>query len=206
MRMKILAISDEEVVKFYDNYRDGIFDGYDCILSSGDLHRNYLEFIATMAHCPVYYVRGNHDDSFDFRPPGGCICVEDRIHVVNGVRILGLGGSYRYRDGTNFYTEKQMRKRIRKLWFSLWYYKGFDILLTHAPAYGLNDMDNVSHRGFECFLELMEKYRPKYFIHGHVHRNYGVGIPQIDHYQETMVINACGYCAFEYEEKTKEEN
>lgn len=202
--MKILAISDEEVMKFYDNYRDGIFDGYDMILSSGDLHRNYLEFIATMAHCPVFYVKGNHDESFELLPPGGCVCVEDRIHVVNGVRILGLGGSYRYRNGTNFYTEKQMKKRIRKLWFSLWYYKGFDILLTHAPAYGLNDLDNISHRGFECFLELMEKYRPKYFIHGHVHRNYGVSIPQKDTYKDTTVINACGYCAFEYDQDEEE--
>lgn len=196
--MKILAISDEEVLKFYDCYREGVFDGYDCIISCGDLHRNYLEFIATMARCPVYYVRGNHDEGFEYVPPGGCICIEDRIHVINGVRVLGLGGSYRYRDGRNFYTEKQMRKRIRNLWLSLKYYKGFDILITHAPAYGLNDLDNISHRGFECFLELLEKYRPKFLVHGHIHRNYGVSIPQKDTYMDTTVVNACGYCVIEY--------
>jgi Icc-related predicted phosphoesterase len=199
--MRILAIADEEVPQFYDFYRDGVFDGYDMILACGDLSRRYLEFIATMARCPVYYVRGNHDEDFGYYAPGGCICIEDRVHICNGIRVLGLGGSYRYRDGTNFYTEKQMVKRIKKLWFSLWHHKGFDILLTHAPAYQLNDMDNLSHRGFECFIELMDKYAPKYFIHGHVHRNYGIDIPQKCKYNNTTVINACGYCVIEYDEK-----
>lgn len=27
----------------------------------------------------------------------------------------------------------------------------FDILLTHAPAAGINDMDDLPHRGFQCF-------------------------------------------------------
>ena len=196
--MKILAIADEEVPKFYDTYRDGVFDGYDMIISCGDLHRNYLEFIATMAKCPVFYVRGNHDDGYDYKPPGGCICLEDKIYIYHGIRIMGLGGAYRYREGNNFYTEKEMKKRIRRLSLLLRYYKGIDILVTHAPSYGVNDMDNISHRGFECFGELLEKYQPRFHIHGHVLRNYGFHIPQKDTFKNTAVINACGYCVLEY--------
>ena len=96
------------------------------------------------------------------------------------------------------YTEKQMKRRIRKLGFQLWKKKGFDILLTHAPAYGVNDMEDIAHRGFECFLELLEKYKPKYFIHGHVHRNYGQKIPQIDQYKGVTVVNAYEYCKLDY--------
>lgn len=70
------------------------------------------------------------------------------IYVYQGVRILGLGGSYRYRDGKYMYTEAQMRCRIRRLWFQLHKYGGFDILVTHAPARHINDFDNLSHRGF----------------------------------------------------------
>lgn len=201
--MKILTISDVEVPQFYDFYRDGMFNEYDMILACGDLKRRYLEFIATMAHCPVFYVRGNHDDDYANVPPGGCICIEDTIYEYQGVRILGLGGSYKYRNGINFYTEKQMRKRIRRMWFCLRKKKGFDILLTHAPAYGLNDFNTQAHRGFECFIELLEKYRPKYFIHGHIHKNYGVDIPQRSNYGETTVINASGYCVIEYPEGTR---
>ena len=53
----------------------------------------------------MVYVRGNHNDSFLDSPPEGCICAEDRIVVCGGVRILGLGGSHRYQNGRNMYTE-----------------------------------------------------------------------------------------------------
>lgn len=196
--MKILAISDQEARYYYDFYMPGRFDEFDLILACGDLKIRYLEFIATMARCPVLYVRGNHDDGFETNPPGGCICIEDKIYEYKGVRILGLGGSYRYRPGLNMYTEKQMKRRIFKLGLQLWKKKGFDILLTHAPAYGLNDEEHIAHRGFECFIELLEKYKPKYFIHGHVHRNYGQNIPQICTYQDTTVVNAYEYCKLDY--------
>ncbi len=198
--MKILTIADEESPYFYDYYTPGRLDGYDLILSCGDLKPRYLEFIATLAHCPVLYVRGNHDDYLNDNPPGGCICVENKIYVHNGIRIMGLGGSYRYRPGKNMFTEKQMVRRIQRMSGWIWKYKGFDILLTHAPALGLNDTEHISHKGFECFLKLMEKYKPKFFIHGHVHRNYGTDIPQKCSYGDTTVINAYNYCVVEYEE------
>jgi Icc-related predicted phosphoesterase len=96
------------------------------------------------------------------------------------------------------FTERQMRRRIRRLWFQLWYHKGFDILVTHAPAYGVNDLDDLPHRGFQCFLKLLEKYKPKYFIHGHVHRNYGIKIPRVCKREETTIVNAFEYYAFDY--------
>lgn len=196
--MRILAIADEESKYFYDNYSPGKLDGFDLILACGDLRKEYLEFLATLAHCPVLYVHGNHDDAFDAAPPGGCICVEDQIYTYRGVRILGLGGSYRYRDGTHMYTEFQMARRIRKLKFRLWRSGGFDILMTHAPARHINDFDSLPHRGFVCFTDLLEQYRPKYFVHGHIHRSYGPNIPQRSSYGDTTTINASGYYVFEY--------
>ena len=91
--MKILALADEEAKIFYDYYRPGCLDEYELILACGDLKAKYLEFIATMAHCPVLYVRGNHDDRLEAEPPGGCICIENQVYEYRGIRILGLGGS-----------------------------------------------------------------------------------------------------------------
>lgn len=90
---------------------------------------------------------------------------------------MGLGGSYRYSPGINQYTERKMRNRIFKMWFPLWRKKGFDILLTHAAAYGVDDANDWAHMGFECFVKLLDIYRPKYYIHGHIHLNYGGDIP-----------------------------
>lgn len=197
--MKILAVSDVPSDRYYEYYRPGKLDEFDLILSCGDLRPEYLEFLVTMARCPLIYVHGNHDDSYG-REPQGCICADDTIVECGGLRILGLGGSNRYREGAYMYTEKQMQSRIRRLWLPLKKHHGFDILLTHAPAFGLNDFQTIPHRGFECFHTLMDKYEPSYFIHGHIHRNYDFRIPQRDHYGKTTVINAFEYAVIDTEE------
>ena len=194
--MKILVISDVESKYFYDYYTPGKLKDIDLILACGDLKVQYLEFLVTMARCPLLYVHGNHDERFP-REPEGCICVDDTLYEYRGLRILGLGGSYRYRDGKYMYTERQMRRRIFRLRWKLRRKKGFDILLTHAPARGIHDFDTLSHRGFACFIALMDKYKPKYFVHGHIHRNYGVDIPRRTRYGKTEVINAYEYHVIE---------
>jgi len=196
--MRVLAVGDVPSPYYYEHYAPGRLNEFDLILSCGDLKQSYLEFLATLAPCPVVYVRGNHDDSYAAAPPGGCICAEDRIVVYRGLRILGLGGSYRYRDGRNMYTEQQMRRRVRRLYFQLQKHHGFDILLTHAPARHINDFDTLPHRGFECFAELLDRYRPPYFVHGHIHRNYGMNIPQRTVYGSTTIINAFDHCGFDF--------
>ena len=188
--MKILAVSDEEAKSLYDYYRPGVLTGYDLILSCGDLKRAYLEFLVTMSNTPLVYVRGNHDDGFAADPPTGCICADGKVVTVKGVRIMGLGGTRKYRPGENMYTELQMERRAGKLRFPAWRAGGVDIILTHAPPRGIHDLEDLPHQGFECFNALIEKYEPTYFIHGHIHLNYGVNIPRRTRYRRTEVINA----------------
>lgn len=195
--MKILAVADVESKYFYDFYTPGKLDEFDLILACGDLNRAYLEFLVTMARCPVLYVHGNHDGGFDTEPPEGCECIDDKLYEYQGLRILGLGGSYRYREGKYMYSEAQMRLRILRLSYQIWRHKGFDILMTHAPARHLNDIDSRSHRGFQCFHRLLDRYQPAYFVHGHIHKNYGMRVPQRTQHGKTMVINAYDYCVFE---------
>ncbi len=187
--MKILAVADVESKYFFEYYTPGKLKDYDLIIACGDLRASYLEFLVTMARCPLLYVHGNHDDRFP-REPEGCVCIDDCLYEYQGLRILGLGGSYRYAQGSYMYTERQMRRRIRRLRFRLWRKKGFDILVTHAPARGINDFDTLSHRGFECFVELLDRYKPRLFLHGHIHRNYGAEIPRRTQRGETEIVNA----------------
>ncbi len=200
--MKILAVADDESKYYYDYYTPGMLDDFDLILACGDLHKVYLEFLTTMASCPVMYVRGNHDDLLMEDPPGGCICIEDIVYDYNGLRIAGLGGSLKYRDGKNMFTEEQMAKRVRKLARSIRKHGGVDILVTHAPARGINDFDSVSHRGFEAFRQFIERYHPAYLVHGHIHKNYGMHIPQISEWNGTVIINAYEHCVFHVGGKT----
>ncbi|MEY8234499.1 metallophosphoesterase [Lachnospiraceae bacterium 66-29] len=197
--MKILAVSDEESKYLWEYFDKSKLADIDLIISCGDLDPHYLSFLVTVSSAPVLYVRGNHDDKYETSPPEGCICIEDQIYVHEGVRILGLGGSMRYSSGANQYTEWQMKQRAAKLKFQLFRRRGFDILVTHAPAYQLNDGRDLPHQGFQVFRKLIEKYRPKFFLHGHVHLNYGRNQKRYDKYQDTHIINAFERCVFEFE-------
>ena len=204
--MRILALADEEAPALYDHFDKSRLEGIDLIISCGDLNPRYLSFLATFASVPVLYVHGNHDEKYKQIPPEGCICIEDQIYVYKGVRILGLGGSMRYREGEHQYTEWGMRHRVSKLWFQLLRRRGFDILVTHAPAYQLNDGRDLPHQGFQVFNTLMERFHPKYFIHGHVHISYGRRHKRYDKYQDTHVINAYERCVFDFEDVHPEEH
>ena len=133
--MKILAIADVESKYLWDYFEKSKLEGIDLIISCGDLDPRYLSFLATFTSAPVLYVHGNHDDKYERIPPEGCICIDDKIYVHEGVRILGLGGSMRYKPGEHQYTEWEMRRRVFKLFPKLVWRRGFDILVTHAPAY-----------------------------------------------------------------------
>lgn len=188
--MKILTISDEECPALWDYYMPGRLDEFDLIIACGDLNAKYLSFLVTVARVPVLYVHGNHDVNYDQLPPEGCDCIDGHYVVYNGVRILGLGGCRKYRNGPHQYTEREMRHRIRKLWWPLWRMKGVDIVVTHAAPEGLGDDVDRAHWGFAALRELLDKYQPSWLIHGHVHISYGHHVPREIQYNGTKVINA----------------
>ena len=187
--MKILIVSDEECPALWDYYLPGRLADYDLILSCGDLKAKYLSFLVTMARCPLLYVHGNHDTDYVKDPPLGCDCLDDQIVTFNGIRILGLGGCRQYHPGAHQYTEKQMRRRIRRLRFLLWRTKGVDIVVTHAPPEGLGDAEDPAHKGFAALRELLDKYHPQYLLHGHVHLRYGHDQTRVREYEGTQIIN-----------------
>jgi len=189
--MRILALADEPSDRLWsDRCRDAL-SGIDLILSAGDLPSSYLSFITCFTNAPVIYVHGNHDDKYAQKPPEGCLCADGKIVQLKGVRILGLGGSLRYRpDAVNMYSEQEMEDRIRSLRWNLRSTGGFDILLTHSPIRGVGDQEHISHRGFECFGPLLDKYRPAVMIHGHVHQAYSAFFQRQRDYHGIPVINA----------------
>ncbi len=204
--MRILAIADEESKALWDYFDRSMLEGIDLIISCGDLDPRYLSFLVTFYSGPVLYVHGNHDGKYEQIPPEGCTCIENKLFVYKGVRILGLGGSMRYKPGPHQYTESEMKQRVTRLWFQLFRRRGFDILVAHAPAYQLNDGRDLPHQGFKIFRTLMEKYKPKFFLHGHVHLTYGRNYKRYDKYMDTHVINAYERCVFDFEDENPKEH
>jgi Icc-related predicted phosphoesterase len=195
--MKILLVSDDESPYLWDYFQPEKFKDIDLIISCGDLKAEYLSFLVTMINAPLFYVHGNHDAKYKVKPPEGCECIDGKIIKYKDIRILGLGGSHRYNSNEYQYSEKEMRKRIRKLKPRIWFNKGFDILVTHAPSFSLSDNSDECHRGFNCFDDLLDKYSPKYLLHGHVHLNYGIKERRLSR-NNTEVINGYQYYILEY--------
>lgn len=190
--MKILCIADDEDKSLYEYNTEAELRGVNLIISCGDLPVSYLEYLVTMAHAPPLHVHGNHDERYSYQPPMGCDCIEDTVYDFHGLRILGLGGSMRYKDGHYMFTEQEMEKRIAKVRRNIVLKNGFDLLVTHAPAKGYGDLEDLPHRGFDCFNALMDKYHPKYMLHGHVHPEYGNFKREREHPSGTKIINVCG--------------
>jgi len=183
----ILCVSDEEDHAIYNGYEK--LKDYDIVLSAGDLKKEYLEYIVFVSGRDLFYVLGNHDKE----EPEGCISIDGKAVEYRGLRIAGLGGSYRYSSsGQNMYTEVQMKRRVNSLKRQIRKIGGVDIIVTHAPIAGIGDLDDYAHQGFECFKELIDEFHPKYFLFGHVHRSYDYKYIGYYDYHGTQVINVAG--------------
>ena len=126
--------------------------------------------------------------------PEGCDNVDGRILEVQGLRVAGLGGSLRYKDGPNQYTQAQMRWRALNLEFRarmkrvLSGRRKVDVLITHAPPFGAGPAEDAAHVGFVAFHRIIQGLRPVLLVHGHVHP-YGKTQPE-RRVDATRVINA----------------
>ena len=137
---------------------------------------------------PLLYVPGNHDPSL--RPmdaswlplgmeqpvlgPLGCMNIDGRLVEASGLRIAGLGGSLRYKDGPNQYSQGQMGRRALRLEVRIRLKRAtrgrkLDILVTHAPPFGLAEANDAAHVGFVAFVRLIRRFQPVLAVHGHVH-------------------------------------
>jgi Icc-related predicted phosphoesterase len=212
--IKILSVSDKVDELLYSSAIKRLFGDVDLILGCGDLPYYYLEFIVTMLGGPLFYVIGNHGNAVkqsyapkeEWEYPGGCENIDGRVVQYKGLLIAGLEGSMRYNDNPDFqYTEREMAWKVWQLAPALMlnrllHGRYLDILITHAPPSGIHDRPDRCHQGFRAFRTLMDRFRPRYLIHGHVHV-YHPSEPTRTEYRKTTVINTYGYQTLEVNEE-----
>jgi len=206
--MKILVLSDKIEDIIYTNSISERFGDIDFVISCGDLPNYYLEFVVSSLNKPLFYVLGNHDNDKVYTEnglksglPEGCINIDGRLVLYKGVVLMGLEGSMHYSGGACQYSERQMALKAFKLRGQIFFNRLFlkrniNIIVTHAPPYKIHDQEDVCHRGFKIFLKLIEKYRPEFFLHGHVH-TYNKSRNSITCAGATKVMNCYGYKVIE---------
>lgn len=196
--MKFLVIADKTSPGLYDHFSKERFEGVEFVISCGDLPLDYMDFVVSMLNIPCFFVPGNHDEDFVKTPPPGWQNIDKKIVSYEEINILGFGGSMRYREGPNQYTEKEMKWNYLKLKPNIWFKKNrIDILAAHSPAFELGDLTDLPHTGFKVFRDIMDQYKPKYFVHGHVHLNYS-NHSRILSYNKTTIINGFQHHIVDY--------
>lgn len=202
--MNVLTVSDEVVPTIYHASARQRFRDVDLVLGCGDLPPSYLDYIISTLDVPCFYVPGNHDarpEHTDYGvslvgPPGG-VNLDGRVLRHDGLVLAGLGGSIWYNGGKHQYTQRAMTARVyalvpRILWYRRMNGYGVDILITHSPPAGIHD-GTGAHSGFKALRWLIERFPPRYLIHGHVHHNYRMNAVAETKVGSTTVINTSGY-------------
>lgn len=199
--MKILAVSDEELKSHYNSAVGVRFPDIDLILGCGDLQYYYMDFLVSALNKQMFYVRGNHDCGDQWDNTRGKLTgvrggenIHGRCVYYKGLLIAGLEGSVKYKPGSRcMFSQRQMYNECLKLarkllWNRARYGRALDILVTHAPPYGIHDKPDLPHQGFRAYLRFMEIFKPRYLLHGHIHR-YDLREPEMTQYAQTTVIN-----------------
>lgn len=203
--IKILAVSDTVEPLLKQPSGDGPLADIDVIISCGDLPPEYLSVLVHVFNVPLYYVCGNHDIRYKNKPPEGGFNLHCRLVTVEGINMVGLEGSHWYNGGPYQYAEHQMKSMIRRLRPRLWWQGGVDVFVTHAPPRHVHDAEDPCHRGFESFHRLIQRYRPQYFIHGHIHREFDDPSDRVTLVGRTKVVNTYGYSILEIENSSAAE-
>ena len=219
--MKILCISDQIDPIVYSLRIKERFDDVDLILSAGDLPFDYLDYVISTLNKPLFFVFGNHHNQelkhykkqvfipvehFQMEYMGcGAYHLGSKVKKEGDFLLAGFGGSMRYNNGENQFSEFGMFLEMIKiipslLWNRIKHKRYLDVLLTHAPPRGIHDKKDQCHKGFKMFLWFMKTFKPKYLVHGHIHL-YDLNDIRCTKWRDTIVCNAYSHYVIDTAEK-----
>ena len=199
--LKFLAVSDKVLDTHYSPNVTNLYPKLDLLIGCGDLPYYYLDFLVSVFETRMLYVLGNHDAGRQFTAERGELTevrggvdMHRRSVEAQGLLFAGLEGSMRYRPNrSQQFSEGEMRREItlllpRLLYNRIRHGRWLDILITHSPPFGIHDEKDLTHRGFKSFLPLMRLCKPRYLLHGHIHR-YNHHKHEITQYHSTSIVN-----------------
>jgi hypothetical protein len=213
MSIPILAVTDEIDPRIHSETVRERLGHVAFVVSCGDLPASYLEFLADALNRPVYYVLGNHAEELTRRraatsvcKPTGAIDLGGKVvqDATTGLILAGFPGSPRYGESEPAqFSEREIAMMAAKMaprlsWNRLRHGRALDLLVTHAPPRDVNDRPDPAHRGFVTLRDFLERWRPSYHLHGHIHL-YDRSQPYRQRFADSDVINVFPYKVLEIE-------
>jgi len=141
--------------------------------------------------------------------------VDNRFKITDPVTgkqtpllIAGCSGTVKYNKGMCQYSDFQMKMKLLKmapklLLNKLKYGRYLDIFMTHASPKDIHDHKDPCHVGFDCYNWFLQKYKPTYMVHGHIHL-YDMREERIGKYYDTTVVNAYAHIVIDLPQQINE--
>lgn len=164
--IKILFITDTHGMLSYQkdaiNYISKL-EKYDCCILLGDHSMNDIKIIKNIIKAnKIFGVLGNHD-GWDLYIYNGIENINGKVIEINGVKIAGIGGSYKYKNSNDYamYSHEESIKIADEM-------QEADILVSHDRPY-IKKQHEESHDGLKGITEYIYKNHIPLHIHGHIH-------------------------------------
>jgi len=134
-----------------------------CILLGDHSGNDLLEIKNLIPTEKLFGIVGNHD-SWKKLEEYGITDIDKKVISINGVKIAGIAGSSKYKDGDyGMYTQDESLEIAEKL-------SKADILITHDKPY-LKNENNLVHSGLKGITYYIYKNKVPIHIHGHLHQD-----------------------------------
>ncbi len=164
--IKLLIITDTHgLLKYQENEIEKLkVKDYDLCCALGDI--SYSDYEIILKYIPkekIVALLGNHDD-FEVLKYYNLKDLNGEIVTVNGIRIGGIQGSYKYKsEDFPSFTQEASIQFLDKM-------EAVDILLSHSGPF-LDEEIDIVHRGLKGITEYLYKNNVPINIHGHNHNN-----------------------------------
>lgn len=160
--MKMLAIADrppkQSILKTLSEHK------VDVICTLGDLEFSQISELREVTDIPKIGVYGNHCSGNYFESLGIRNMHLETLDLL-GIRFGGFEGSVRYKESAwaKMYTQEEASALLAE-------FPHVDVMLAHAPPYGVNDEpDDPAHAGLIGLRTYVEREKPRYLMHGHTY-------------------------------------
>lgn len=146
----------------------------DIIIHSGDFTMtgteqeaiDFLNWFCDLPYSHKIFIAGNHDDCFYNATISGldsnCHYLCNSSVVIDGIKFYGVP----------LFIQDSLSDRQQKLYEDI--PDDTDVLITHAPPFGILNLDNNIHFGSEELLIKVNNVSPKLHLFGHIHNNFGI--------------------------------
>lgn len=170
MANKILHISDTHGC--HHRLRD--LPDADILVHSGDFTMNgseqeaidFLNWFCDLDYRHKIFICGNHDNCLYGANIDG---LDTNVHYLcnSGIELNGI-----YFYGVPMFMEDCITERQSRNYVQIPI--NTDILITHTPAYGILDYDEIFHYGSEELFSRISAVNPRLHLFGHIHSQNGI--------------------------------